>query len=275
MQRNTGVVARALSRTQLVAILARVVDTTVIFVCRRRERKGAGRKNERRRQRTRRWIVSLCWQSPLLFSLPFYLFTRTFVSVLLPLYRSGSGWASLFLLRFHQADDSRTSPPFELPAGNVAYLAGYLPWREGYTSSSSCQIHGKRFSAKAGYPWRRFYVLLGWEKPSFLANLANSERSNRSFKAIFNLLHFFTLKILPFFESISSIFYKVEYYLNFKICRKKREFYPCRILSTMHIIHLARTKFCCGLHFLAKSWRLNRFLITFKIVLNLLRSFYI
>lgn len=106
--------------------------------------------------------------------------------------------ASLFLPRFHQADALRTSPPFELPAGNVAYLAGYLPWREGYTSSSSCQIHGKRFSAKAGSAISLTSLLCtSWMGEAIL--LTNSERLNRSFKIVCNLLYFFTLKILPFF----------------------------------------------------------------------------
>lgn len=192
--------ARALARTQLVAILVRVVDTTAIFVRRKREKNGAEGKDEKRWQRTRRWIASLCWQSthtPPLF--PSFLSIHAYICLRPSPPLSVTLLVSLFLPRFHQADASRTSPPFELPAGNVAYLAGYLPSREGYTSSSSCQIHGKRFSAKAGSAISLTSLLCTpWMGEAIL--LTNSERLNRSFKIVVIYYIFLHLKFCPSFN---------------------------------------------------------------------------
>lgn len=206
MQRNTGAVARALARTQLVAILVRVVDTTAIFVRRKRERK----KEPRGKMRGKGLGVESprCagnQHTPPLF--PSFLSIHAYVCLLPSPLLSVTLLASLFLSRFHQADASRTSPPFELPAGNVAYLAGYLPWREGYTSSSSCQIHGKRISAKAGSAISLTSSLCTpWMEEAIL--LTNSKRLNRSFKIVVIYYIFFTLKILSFFFHLFLLFFR-------------------------------------------------------------------
>lgn len=116
--------------------------------------------------------------------------------------------ASLFLPRFYQADASRTSPSFELPAGNVAYRAGYLPVKRRVhifvVSNTRKAIFSQSgistISSLLCTPWTREAIIL----------LTNSQRNqivqNRSFKIIFNLLHaLFTFNILFLFSFISSI----------------------------------------------------------------------
>lgn len=84
----------------------------------------------------------------------FYLFKRASFAIFLPLYRARCV-THIFLspaLRRRRLtlERGRSSPPFDYPQETSAISPVISRWREGYTPSSSCQIHGKRFSAKPG-----------------------------------------------------------------------------------------------------------------------------